>query len=154
MVSNPANGRSVYCQVREIDRNFTTRYNVPKSGRFHLTESDTIVVGQWYRDCLGILKTTSSDNKADLVELKIAPLSALWRWWGSLRAAAHHPDIVVRMGISLGVLGVMLGIIALVPTLLDFSVLPKPCQLPVVLAIAFISTLVGYLACRRPSPTN
>ena len=146
MVSNLANGRSVYCQVREIDRNFTTRYNVPESRRFDLIESDTIVMGQWYRDCLGVLNTTSGNNKTDLIDLKIEPLSAIWRWWGSLRAAAHHPDIVVR----LGVMGVWLGLVGVGIPLLQMIASCEWAFLAVTTIIIVAFMAIGTWACWPP----
>lgn len=148
--SNPASDSAVFCQIRKLDDNFRKLYNDdPKKQRIPLIKADTIVMSQWFRDGLGI-KATNKDNKTGLVALKIVSYEHCWRFWGSVRATAHHPEIVVRIGISLGVLGVILGTIALVPTLLDIAAIPKPCQWPIVLVVAFISILFGYLACRRP----
>lgn len=173
-VSHSKNGkqRSVYCQARKIDRNFLDLYNqskeekdcLRKSGKkpridIHLDRAhETMVMSEWYRDALGHFETTKLDketgldDKTDFTELSIIAYDSGWkRLWGPIRAAAHHPDIIVRIGISLGVLGAILGFIALVPTILDIAAISKSCQWPVVLVVALIAILLGYLACRRPS---
>lgn len=108
-ISNRKNKRSVVCQTRKPDENFLKIYN---DGRRHeiKPEQDTIVMSAWYRDALGGFGTTNRDNSTDTkVSLDIRP----YRWWiwGQLRAASHHPDIVVRLGTRLGALGVWLGLL-------------------------------------------
>ena len=102
--------RSVVCEVREIDENFLDHYNqeprfpIPKQGR-----QPTLVLSHWYRAALGGFHTTEPDNVRGRVKLAIKPMR-LWGW-RSIRAACHHPDIVVRLGTRLGVLGTWLGVL-------------------------------------------
>jgi hypothetical protein len=165
-IVRPDNKRKVYCIVRKIDDNFLDTYNqtpderkalkaLGKKCRINIdlkNEHPTIVMGQWYRDALGGFATTNKDNGNRLVELEINHPCRWISWWSSLRASAHHPDIAVRIGVSLGAVGVILGAIALIPTLLDIFAISKSCQWLVTLAAALMSILLGYCACRRPPP--
>lgn len=151
-ITNPSTCRSVYCQLRKIDENFTTQYN--KSPRYSLIEADTLVMSQWYRDALGGFEPSNKNNTTGLIDLRIKPLCWLLRWWGSLRAAAHHPEIVVRIGIKLGVLGAGLGLVALIPPLLEITAVPESRHPYVIVCGATIALLVGLLFCRRPPPIH
>ena len=149
-ITNPANSRSVYCQVREIDDNFLRQYN--KEPRTPITEMDTLVISQWYRQALGI---SEHQRTTDRVNLLIKPLRDLpFRLWGSVRATAHHPEIVVRMGASLGVLGFGLGLVSLLPSLLTIVGILGICQDYFVLGGAALVFLGGWLSCRRPKLTR
>ena len=147
-ITNPANGRFVYCQAREIDDNFERQYN--EKPRHNLTQHDTVVMSQWYRDALGGIKTTHPNNKTGRVELNIRPVGYLHKWWVPLRVAAHHPEIVVRIGVTLGVLGFGLGLVSLLPSMLEILAIPKPCQAPTILSASALALVLGYLCCRRP----
>jgi hypothetical protein len=106
---NPRGKRAVYSQVRDIrDPNFLKHYNQPGGGRRLISdEHHTMVMSQWYRLGLGIPGTATE------AELEVKEFGRWgWRWWGELRAASHHPDIVVRLATGLGVLGAYLGILA------------------------------------------
>ncbi len=152
-ITNTENCRSVYCQVRKIDVNFENEYEKDPQ-RIPLTDADTVVMSQWYRDALGGFTTTQKDNETGLVDLKIKPLSGPCRWWGSLRAAAHHPDIVVRIGLTLGVLGAILGVVSLIPTLLaslETCVTGNPKSGHWIFVLVLISILLGYFICKRPT---
>ena len=113
-IKNPSARRHVYCQVRDIrDPNFLKRYNTSNAGRIAISHPcETMVISNWYRDALGGFNTTGKDNETGRVGLDVKPVQ---RWgWEALRAASHHPDIVVRLGVRLGVLGAWLGILGLI----------------------------------------
>ena len=101
----------IYVEVRKIDDNFRGNYN---SGckRIDLAEEhDTLVMAEWYREALEIPCTTSPDNETGRVRLTVARSPRpVWR---SLRAACHHPDLAVRLGTRLGMVGVCLGVVGL-----------------------------------------
>ena len=140
--------RSVYCQVRNFDQNFLGKYNNNQSRRIKIpckNRESTIVMSQWYRDALGGFGTTNKDNKTGKVELCVKP--AKLAGWRSVRAACHHPDIVVRLGTRLGVLGLGLGIVGFAPVVTQGLELGAECSRCVILAIAL---LIGLLACRGP----
>lgn len=111
-------GRGVYCAYREIDGNFLTRYNERPHTRKIAPEKtykpgeqmaisdrkrykDLLVIGQWYRTALGVGDKEACCN----VDVRKPWCS----YWGHLRAACHHPDVSVRLGTRLGILGAWLG---------------------------------------------
>lgn len=155
--------QKIYCIARKIDDNFLNLYNqTPKEKRTLATlgkkcrinidsngEFPTVVMGQWYRDALGI---ADKDRKEGPVSLDIRSFGCWpFSWWGAIRAAAHHPDIVVRIGISLGVLGFGLGLVALMPPLLRIFKIEELCQSYIVVVGSIIAGFIGWLSCRRPS---
>jgi hypothetical protein len=111
-ITNSSNGRSVYCEVLQIDTNFLEKYN--QAPRFSITDpTSSLVIGAWYRDKLGVI--TQSD----------IPLTVKARncWLGRFRACTDHPQIVVRVAAWLGAIGLLLGVIGLVLGL--WSACPK-----------------------------
>ncbi len=107
-IRRPDRRRCIYTEVRKIDRNFLRRYN--QRPRLAIDcQQNTIVVGEWYRTALAIDGTTRKDNVTGRVALIVEP-AKLWGW-RSLRAACHHPDLVVRLGTRLGLLGAWLGVL-------------------------------------------
>jgi|GEM_PF-1045709 len=100
----------VFCQIRNFDGNFIKRYNENPSTVDIRDPCQTIVMSGWYRDALGGFDTTRKSNQERTLEIKSA---CIWGW-RSLRAACHHPDLAVRLGTRLGVLGAYLGIVSLI----------------------------------------
>jgi hypothetical protein len=98
-VCHSKTGRVVFCESRKIDPNFLVQYR--QSAREIMNPDEALVISEWYRDALGGFATTSSGG--DKVKLDITP--AQIPGWRSLRASCHHPDIAVRVGTRLGVLG-------------------------------------------------
>ncbi len=116
-LSRSLRGRTwkTFCEARFIDPNFIRRYS--KDGRVNLTEQvNPIVISEWYRNALGGFPTAAQQKaKSDdrpIPDLKIRKLR-LWGW-RALRGACHHPEMGVRVGTRLGVLGVWLGVGAIV----------------------------------------
>ncbi len=101
----------IFVEARTIDANFRNHYN-SGSGRIALAERRaTLVMAEWYREALRIPCTTSPDNVTDMVSLSV--VSTRMPVWPSLRAACHHPDLSVRLGTRLGMVGVCLGVVGL-----------------------------------------
>ena len=110
--------RGVYTDVRMIEDNFLAQYN-PGCERKRTPiqpGEDTIVIGEWYRNAIGI----KSGEEPSVVVKEVGGLKKILGF-ASLRAACHHPDPVVRLGTRLGILGAWLGLLALAdPTLKVF----------------------------------
>jgi hypothetical protein len=103
-ITNPSNGKSIYCEALQIDKNFLDFYNQPK----RITISDpqnTLVISGWYRAALGDLFTKSD------VHLCVKPSNSLW---GKFKACIHHPQIIVRVAAWLGLVSVLLGLLGAV----------------------------------------
>lgn len=111
-ITNPTNGKAVYCEALQIDQNFLSAYN--QSPRIFIsTPQAALVINGWYRAALGGLSTQSD------VSLSIRPSNS---WWGKLKACIDHPQIIVRVaawlgaiGLFLGVVGLLLGVLSLCP---------------------------------------
>lgn len=101
----------IFVEVRNIDDNFRRNYNCGSKRIGLVDEQNTVVMAEWYRGALGIRGTTSPDNKTGTVCLTVqrSPIPV----WRSLRAACHHPDLAVRLGTRLGMVGVCLGVVGL-----------------------------------------
>lgn len=141
-VRHPQNRRVVYCESRKIDCNFVTKYNNPP--RKNIADScEALVLSEWYRNALGGFATTGISG--DHVNLDIT--AAKIPIWKSIRACCHHPDIAVRVGTRLGVLGAWLGLVSLV------AAMPEYCHRDFDLIAVAVVGAIGIFACwpvRRP----
>jgi len=142
-VHHPKTGRTVFCESRKIDPNFLKLYN----GKGHTLKiqngCEALVISEWYRNALGGFATKEK------VDLEITQSKC--RAWGSLRASCQHPDISVRVGTRLGVLGAWLGITGLAAALLDLKNCYGVSSLSVV---ALVGAIFGCLACRGAKPAT
>ena len=131
------NGHPVFCECRTIDANFTNQYNKPPRVPIPITAKNTLIISKWYRDALGGIKTE------DDVPLTIAPAKIpIWR---AVRAAAHHPDFMVRLATYLGVIGVWSGLCSLIASfLVIFAVSPRMIWPVSILCLG----VMGFAACR------
>lgn len=94
--------RTIYCECRKIDANFIRYYNRDEQRR-NITESSIVlVISTWYRNKLEIPGTGMR------VLLRVVPYD---NWWGELGLYRKHPDRIVRLAVSLGILSVVLGIV-------------------------------------------
>jgi hypothetical protein len=137
-------GRKVFCECRAIDDNFLSQYN--RDGRKPIPEAnrDALVINKWFRDALGGVKTQ------EVVELAITP--AKLPGWRAFRAAAHHPDPMVRIATRLGALSVWLGLCSLIAALIPMGeALCRPSVCLVLLAFAIGTGLIGLVALRPVS---
>jgi hypothetical protein len=135
------NGRKVFCECRTIDANFIDQYNQPPRIPIPKTADNTLVISKWYRDVLGGIKTQ------DDVQLAITP--AKIPFWRTVRAAAHHPDVMVRLAAYLGVIGVWSGLSSLIasilpPHLILFCLGTRMISSVITLALG----VIGFAACR------
>lgn len=111
-ISNPNNGKKIYCEVLRIDDNFTKFYNSREGGRLSIQEgAPTLVINEWYRKLLGDLSTKSE------YDLQISSADTLI---GKLRASAQHPQIIVRVAFWLGLISVVLGLVGLILGIMSF----------------------------------
>jgi hypothetical protein len=109
-ISNPINGKSVYCEALQIDTNFLVKYN--QSPRFNITDpASSLVVSDWFRAKLGGLSTQAN------TALIIKPSES---WRGRFKACTDHPQIVVRVAAWLGAIGLILGIVGLILGVLSY----------------------------------
>lgn len=100
-ITNPNNGKSIYCEALQIDQNFLDFYNQPN--RIAISDpQNALVISGWYRAGLGDLSTKSD------VHLCVNPCNSSW---GKLRACLHHPQIIVRVAAWLGLISVALGLV-------------------------------------------
>ena len=103
-IENPGNGKVVYCEALQIDKNFLDAYNQPP--RFRINDpQEALVISGWYRAVLGGAPTQSE------IQLSIKACNS---WWGKFRACTQHPQTVVRVAAWLGAIGLFLGIVGLV----------------------------------------
>jgi len=103
-VKNFENGKSVYCEALQIDKNFLNNYN--QSPRHTITDAkNALVISGWYRAKLGELKSQSD------VPLAVTSCNS---WFGKFMACTHHPQIIVRVAAWLGLISVGLGLLGLV----------------------------------------
>jgi hypothetical protein len=104
-ITNPASKRSVFCEALQIDKNFERRYNV--SPRFTIDPASAMVMSEWYRKGLGGLQTQIE------YPLKVVGTRS-WNWYGKFRAWAGHPQLAVRSGAWLGLMGLGLGFLGMI----------------------------------------
>lgn len=103
-IKNIGNGKVIYCEALQIDKNFLASYN--RSSRFTIkSPQESLVISGWYRACLGGVSTQSD------IRLEITPCNS---WWGKFKACTHHPQTVVRVAAWLGVLSLVLGLLGIV----------------------------------------
>lgn len=104
-ITNLKTKKTIYCEALQIDNNFLKEYN--QAPRLNINNpSETIVINHWYRASLGGL-ATQEDAK-----LKIQICNS---WYGKIKACTDHPQAVVRVAVWLGVIGILLGLIGLIP---------------------------------------
>jgi hypothetical protein len=111
-ITNPDAKRAVFCEALQLEENFLKRYN---QGPRHTIKdpASSIVMSAWYRIRLGGLETQRD------YALEVIPADS---WCGKIWACVHHPQIVVRVAVwlglvsvALGALGVILGVISVWP---------------------------------------
>jgi hypothetical protein len=120
-ITNRKNGRSVFCEALQIERNFETLYNKGKTNPKYKIEVanakqddssvSPMVISHWYR-----AKLSPDEPLKTQCEycLEIKAFHRLpYRWWGMLRACMHHPQVVVRVGVWLGLISLILGVVSL-----------------------------------------
>jgi hypothetical protein len=112
-ITNPEMKRVVFCEALQFEENFLKRYNQPP--RYTIQNpGSSIVMSGWYRSRLGGLQTQRA------YDLEVVTADS---WCSKIRACVHHPQIVVRVAVWLGLGSVALGAIGLILGVI--SVWPK-----------------------------
>ncbi len=150
LLKNRSLKRSVYCEYRELDRNFVNRYNDAHKifdEKYSLPTNrakweSILVLSGWYRDALGRLKQQTT------VDLEIIEPS--FSSWAALRAACQHPDPGVRVATRLAVIGTWLGLVGLLFALLPSIHLSVRDGVVISAALLFFALIICRGANRRP----
>ncbi len=112
-ITNPETRRAVFCEALQLEENFLKRCN--QLPRYTISDpGSSIVMSAWYRTRLGGLQTQGEYA----LEVKAA-----YSWFGKIRACLHHPQIVVRVAVWLGLVSVALGALGVI-----LSVWPRSCS--------------------------
>jgi hypothetical protein len=170
----PGTGRRTFCEARHIDRNFIDTYDAkphtmklaPVNG---LPVANPLVISQWYRNALGGFETFRHSQSP--TEIQIRKLR--FPGWRTLRIASHHPDMAVRIGLGLAMLGTWLAVVGLAAWVLDHreplsefiqvefpeavtfvsSFLPATREFRFILfliVVGVLTALLCWLPCRKP----
>ena len=100
-ITHTDSGRTVLCEALKFEDNFLKKYN--QSPRFTINNPESsVVMSGWYRARLGDLQSQREYT------LDIAKDDS---WCGKIRACMHHPQVVVRVAVWLGLLSVALGVV-------------------------------------------
>ena len=103
-ITNPDNGKKVYCEILVMDVNFRGNYNGAAHTRTISEGTNAAVINSWYRQCLGIEK----NQKARLIVSEPCCMPQIIR---HIKAGLSHPDSAVRLASDLAVVSVLLGAI-------------------------------------------
>lgn len=102
-ITNRENKKSIFCECLIIDKNFKNSYNGGR--RVHIKAGSTLIMNEWYHSKLGKIETKKYHN------LCIEPRNDVF---GKYLANINHPQVIVRMAVWLGTIGVLLGIVGVV----------------------------------------
>ncbi|MBM5203073.1 hypothetical protein HYN74_22695 [Vibrio parahaemolyticus] len=111
-IKNNTNGKSVVCEVLSIDLNFEKKYgdsNASQTNKNLLNTSNVVLMNAWYREKLGIDKTQSSQD------LQISFVTK-WCVGKRIKACTMHPQVAVRLSTWLGLIGIFVGTVSLIPS--------------------------------------
>ncbi|HKT32302.1 MAG TPA: hypothetical protein VJS89_07415 [Gammaproteobacteria bacterium] len=107
-IQNANNGKNVFAEILKIDDNFRRQYQNSQT----LEKIDwqrAVIINSWYRNKLGIEKTNCN------VKLQITKSKP----WGGVCASLHHPNVSIRIGTWLGLIGISLGVLGIALGLLS-----------------------------------
>jgi len=109
-IRNSQTGRNVFVEVQAIDSNFIKIYN-GKKGTIKIDEKqNNLIASAWYRNKLGIAETQ------EYVDLEI--VSPCIKLVGDYHAGRSHPQSSIRLSNLLGLIGLVLGILSLIISIL------------------------------------
>ncbi|WP_335922605.1 hypothetical protein [Shewanella algae] len=111
-IKNNTNGKSVVCEALSVDRNFEKKYWDSISSQTNkdlLGKSNVVLMNAWYREKLGIDKTQSSQD------LQISFVTK-WCVGKRIKACTMHPQVAVRLSTWLGLVGIFVGTVSLIPS--------------------------------------
>jgi len=135
LVTRMADGKkhSVYCEYREIDKNFVLKYDradltrcmyfpshgearSPMRADVDLSKlGKVIVINEWYRNKLCGFGTAARGARPQ----ELCFDKPRFEWWGDLRAACQHPEPGVRVATRIAIVGTWFGITALLPAIVE-----------------------------------
>ena len=104
-IRNPANRKTVHCELYKIDSNFRNHYKKSGNTRSIPLKDNVIILNYYYRAKLGIDETGTVHT---LSIKKALPLI------GNFRLNISHPQSVVRMAVWLGGISVIMGAVSLI----------------------------------------
>ncbi|HIF9184590.1 TPA: hypothetical protein ACX6PV_001551 [Photobacterium damselae] len=110
-IKNNTNGKSVVCEALSVDRNFEKKYRGSISflaNKNMLDSSNVVLMNAWYREKLGINKTQSK------LDLQISFVTK-WCVGKRIKACTMHPQVAVRLSTWLGLIGIFVGMVSLIP---------------------------------------
>ncbi|HIF9249870.1 TPA: hypothetical protein ACX6RB_004128 [Photobacterium damselae] len=111
-IKNNTNGKSVVCEALSVDRNFEKKYRGSISSLANknmLDSSNVVLMNAWYREKLGINKTQSK------LDLQISFVTK-WCVGKRIKACTMHPQVAVRLSTWLGLIGIFVGMVSLIPS--------------------------------------
>ncbi|WP_229620772.1 hypothetical protein [Vibrio parahaemolyticus] len=111
-IKNNTNGKSVVCEALSVDRNFEKKYedsNASQTNKNLLNTSNVVLMNAWYREKLGIDKTQSGQD------LQISFVTK-WCVGKRIKACTMHPQVAVRLSTWLGLIGIFVGTVSLIPS--------------------------------------
>ena len=103
-IINSVTKQAVFCEALQFEENFLQRYNQPPRYTIEDPRSSIVMSGR-YRTRLGALQT-QREYALEVTEAE--------SWYGKIRACVHHPQIVVRVAVWLGLISVALGAIGVI----------------------------------------
>ena len=110
--SNNGRRRAVFCEALQVEGNFLRHYNQEHTKKIKNEDDEILaspmVMNHWYRARLGQPEAPLETQKEYPFEIKAAN-----SWWGRLRACLHHPQVVVRTAVRLGLWSVILTLLSL-----------------------------------------
>ena len=112
LIKNNINGKFIVCEALSIDSNFKKKYGNSISSLNNIKKpasSNVILMNAWYREKLGINKTQSN------YKLQIEFVTK-WCIGKRIKACTMHPQVAIRLSTWLGVIGIFVGAISLIPS--------------------------------------
>ena len=103
-IKNKTTGKKVYCEALRIEPNFERIYECGRTLKLDTTKNP-LVINEWYRKKLNLSSTKANEDLEITVESGIKP---------RLYAVFQHPQLVVRVACTLGVISVVLGILGII----------------------------------------
>lgn len=91
--------RKVYCEGLKLDKNYLNKYLAADTNKI-VDSTIAVCMSLWYRKKLGI---EGSNVDAEL-EIEVSN-----SWIGRIWSCLVHPQVVVRVAVLLGLLGLLLG---------------------------------------------
>ncbi|MFQ2665446.1 hypothetical protein ACK3ZL_20365 [Aeromonas caviae] len=111
-IKNKTNGKSIICEALSIDSNFENKYRDSISSKMNkklLDKSNVVLMNAWYREKLGIDETQRN------YDLQVSFVTK-WCVGKQIKACTMHPQVAVRLSTWLGLVGIFVGTVSLIPS--------------------------------------